>query len=193
MEYFEESSIKMEDCLFHGCVMRQIVVPQVFVVIGAHPLQRFGKLAGFAALGQQGGAELRLAAGAFEVEHHHAGNIKGHGQPKVFFQQGQRQVYAGRHASRGIDVAVLDVQSVLLHVDCGRKGPQAFNAAPMRGGAAAFKKPGARQDESTRADGANAPHQRGALAHRVHKRLRRLLRLRPASHQQRVGPAALRP
>ena len=87
-------------------------------------------------------AELRLSAWPHHVHHAEARNLEGSLMSEVVFDQCQSQVHAGRHASRGPDVAVAHIDCVSVYVNCRVIGFHLRAPEPMRAGAFAIQKAG---------------------------------------------------
>jgi hypothetical protein len=62
--------------------------------------------------GQQERTELGLSPGPPEKNHHHAGNEPRNFPAKILLNQGQRQIDPRRDPSRGIDIAIADIDEI---------------------------------------------------------------------------------
>ena len=145
-------------------------------------------------LGCELGAELRLAAGAAEEEHHLPRGVERDLAAEVVLHQRERQVHARGDAGGGPDVAVADEDRIGIDPHPRVALRQAVAPHPVGRRAPAVEQPRLGEQEAARADRSEPPHARRETADAADQRpiVERRARAQPAGHQQGVDTAAHR-
>jgi len=112
----------------------------------------------------EGGAELRLPAGAFKEDDEVPSDAQGEAAAQVVLEQGQGQVNAGGDAGRGPEGAIPDVDRVWLDADGGVAAGEVGALEPVRCRSAVVEETGFGQQEGAGADGGDSAGVAGAGA-----------------------------
>src|SRR5690242_8601223 len=108
--------------------------------------------------------ELLLPAGPFEVNHQFTRDRKSDARPKVFFNQGQREIDSRGDAGTGIKLSILHVEGVWLDFQLREAISEMLRVPPMRRDASSVNQPSGRQPVSAGANTGDAPCLRGPFA-----------------------------
>lgn len=113
----------------------------------------------------------------------------------VFFNQGQRQVHAGRDSGRRVDVPVTHEYRIRVNLDPGILPGELFAPFPMGGGFAPVQQAGPREQHGPRADRADSPDPSRDISNPLDHVFAGLIVLNRASsgYQQRVDLSAHSP
>src|SRR6202049_5046691 len=100
---------------------------------------------------------LRLASGTSMVDEHGLCGFARFARADIAFDQGQREIKSGGHASRGPDWAVAHEDAIDFDTGFGEASLKFLPVKPVCGGPAAVQQASAAQDECADADRCNAP------------------------------------
>ena len=137
------------------------------------------------------GAELGLAARALDEEHEPARRGQRRLAAEVLLHQCERQVHPGRHARRGVHVAVAHEDRVRVHLDARVALGEQRAARPVGGGAAARPAGPRSQQEGAGADAGHPARAAGRSRSASRKRSsssRATTPVPPATTRVSIGP-----
>lgn len=116
---------------------------------------------GRAALEAERLRELRLAARTSDVDHELACDAKRCGRAEVFFDQGQREVDAGRDPGRRVELTVVDEERIGIETELRESGGDVVDEAPVRRRAATVEEARRGETVDPGTDGDDAPYALG--------------------------------
>src|SRR5215467_9007726 len=115
--------------------------------------------------------ELFLSARPFEINHQFTRDRQRHAWTKVFFDQGQRKVDPRRDAGAGIELSVLQIESLGIDLEFGKVPGQVLCMPPVCRDAATIEQSSRSQSVSAGANRGNAPGLSRAVTNPLSDRL----------------------
>src|SRR5215471_9210876 len=101
--------------------------------------------------------ELFLSSRPFEINHQFTRDRQRHARTKVLFDQGQRKVDSRGDAGAGIELSVLQIESLGIDLEFGKVPGEILCMPPVCRDAAAIKQSSRGQSVSAGANSGNAP------------------------------------
>ena len=98
------------------------------------------------------GRELRVGAGAAQVDHEEARHGSGSGRAHQLTDDVQHQIDAGRDAGAAVALAVFDIEPVLQHAGGGSRFSEQRAIGEVRGAGVVVEQAGAGGQQGARAD-----------------------------------------
>src|SRR5260370_27841345 len=121
-----------------------------------HPNAQFTQRVWFKRLSPKRYTELGLVARSAQEDYQHASDFQSQGGAVIFLEQRQRKVDASGHASRGVEIVVLNPDRLGVDIDLGIALSQLGGKCPMGGGSAGLEPSGGSQRKSNPANGCHA-------------------------------------